>query len=256
MYDTRRAAASINFYNMSYGEVIDIFENLEFKSLSDYVRLAESYMSFCKWKKFQNTVRLIISHLEILVCVHEDFRFEIMYWKYKSATGYAQQKSIAKAKEAFEDILKILPDDYYRHLNHKIYMHAGIFYGKQMNMDKAEKFFNMSWELSKKFYQNHPLRSEKRVISVRKDFEAEFCHNKGAVLADAYQCEKAEELLLQSLEIKLELLGKDSIHPDIGLRYHALGNVYLGLMLLQKAIEYQEKAMEHFKSSPHNNLVR
>ena len=135
-------------------------------------------------------------------------------------------------------------------------MHAGIFYGKQMNMDKAEKFFNMSWELSKKFYQNHPLRSEKRVISVRKDFEAEFCHNKGAVLADAYQCEKAEELLLQSLEIKLELLGKDSIHPDIGLRYHALGNVYLGLMLLQKAIEYQEKAMEHFKSSPHNNLVR
>ena len=31
-YDTRRAAASINFYNMNYGEVIDIFENLEFKS--------------------------------------------------------------------------------------------------------------------------------------------------------------------------------------------------------------------------------
>ena len=78
-------------------------------------------MFFCQWEKFQNTVRLIISHLEILVCVHEDFRFEIMYWKYKSATGYAQQKSIAKAKEAFEDILKILPDDYYRHLNHKIY---------------------------------------------------------------------------------------------------------------------------------------
>mgnify|MGYP001791163473 CR=1 FL=1 len=33
MYDTRRAAASINFYNMNYGEVIDIFENLEFKTL-------------------------------------------------------------------------------------------------------------------------------------------------------------------------------------------------------------------------------
>ena len=131
-------------------------------------------------------------------------------------------------------------------------MHAGIFYGKQMNMDKAEKFFNMSWELSKKFYQNHPLRSEKRVISERKDFEAEFCHDKGAVLADADQCKKAEGLLLQSLEKKLELLGKDSAHPDI--RYHALGNVYLGLMQPQKAIEYQEKAIEHFKSSPHNNL--
>ena len=116
-------------------------------------------------------------------------------------------------------------------------------------MDKAEKFFNMSWELSKKFYQNHPLRSEKRVIRERKDIEAEFCHNKGAVLADADQCKKAEELLLQSLEIELELLGKNSIHPDMGLRYHALSNVYLGFMQPQKAIEYQEKALEHFKSS-------
>ena len=53
MYDTRRAAASINFYNMSYGEVIDIFENLEFKSLSDYVRLAESYMFFASGKSFK-----------------------------------------------------------------------------------------------------------------------------------------------------------------------------------------------------------
>ena len=75
-YDTRRAAASINFYNMNYGEVIDIFENLEFKTLSDYERLAESYMFFCQLEKFQNTVRLIISHLEILVCVHKDIRFE------------------------------------------------------------------------------------------------------------------------------------------------------------------------------------
>ena len=59
-------------------------------------------------------------------------------------------------------------------------------------MDKAENFFNMSWELSKKFYQNHPLRSEKRVIRERKGFEAEFCHNKGAVLADADQYKKAK----------------------------------------------------------------
>ena len=142
-----------------------------------------------------------------------------MFWRYKSATGYAQQKSIAKAKEAFEDILKILPDDYYRHLNHKIYMHAGIFYGKQMNMEKAEKFFNILWEHSKKFYQNHPLRSEKRVISEKKDFEAEFCKTK-----ELYS-------LMQTNAKKLKgYCCKNSIHPDKGLQYHALGNAYLGLM--------------------------
>ena len=137
MYDTRRASASINYYNMNYGEVIEIFENLEYKSLSDYIRLAKSYMHFLQWEKFQNTVNKIISYLEPLGHVHDDIRFEVMFWKYRSATGYTQQKSMGKAKRAFEDILKVLPDDFYEYLNHQIFMHARIFYHKQRNMDKA-----------------------------------------------------------------------------------------------------------------------
>ena len=160
MYDTRRATASINYYNMNYGEVIEIFENLEFKSLSEYVRLAESYVHFRQLERFQNTVFSIISYLEPLGHVHNDYRFDIMFWKCRSAIGYTQQKSMEKAKRAFEDILKVLPDDFYEHLNHhQIFMHAGIFYHKQRNMGKAEEFFEMSWNHCTKYHLGHELKS-------------------------------------------------------------------------------------------------
>ena len=87
----------------------------------------------------------------------------------------------------------------------------------------------MSWDHCTQYYQGHPLKSDQQVIIERKNFEAEFCHNKGCVIATADQYEKAEGLFLRSLDIKLELLSKNSVHPDIRLRYHALGNVYCGL---------------------------
>ena len=171
----------------------------------------------------------MISYSEPLGHVHNDYQFEIMFWKCRSAIGYTQQKSMEKAKRAFEDILKVLPDDFYEYLNHEIFMHAGIFYHKHRNMDKAQESFEMSWNHSTKYYHGHALKSDKRVINERKDFQAEFCHNKGCVIATADQYEKAEGLFLRSLDIKLELLGKNSVNADIRLRYHALGNVYCGL---------------------------
>ena len=94
--------------------------------------------------------------------------------------------------------------------------------------------FEMSWDHCTQYYQGHPLKSDQQVINERKNFEAEFCHNKGCVVATADQYKKAEELLLRSLDIKLELYVQAlclelDVHPDIRLRYHALGNVYCGL---------------------------
>ena len=84
-------------------------------------------MFFRQWEKFQNTVNWMISYSEPLGHVHNDYQFEIMFWKCRSAIGYTQQKSMEKAKRAFEDILKVLPDDFYEYLNHKIFMHLGFF---------------------------------------------------------------------------------------------------------------------------------
>ena len=257
VYDKRRAAASINFYSENYGEVIEIFEALKYKTLSDYVRLAHSYMFFHQWEKFQHTVHMIISDLEVSLqlCYDEDLQFALVYWRYKSATGYAQQNSTFEAERAYKELLNILPDEY--PLNHEIFMHIGIFYGRNLtNLSKAEEYFEKSWNFYlslQKRLANNLKELKKRFPNYSEMFESEFCYYKGVTLSDSKEYVKAEKLLLRCLELRLKLYGNRSASSGVGWTYHALGNVYAGLGQPIKAMEYQQKSQQHLQSNPHNN---
>lgn len=176
-------------------------------------------------------------------------RTALIYWKYKSATGYAQQSSTAEAKRGFDDLLDKLPHNFI--IIEEVYLHTGMFYGRLMhNLEKAEEYFDKSWRAHMK---KAPL-IDKYIHNGSKCFKAAFYQNKGSVLSDAKQYQRAEKLLIKSLEINQELYGKNSAVSGAGLLYHALGNVYNGLGQPQKALEYQTKAQQYFKSSPSNNI--